>query len=260
MNMAEKIEDRGFLERLSLARIELNAPKNQYSEFGGYHYRSADDVLQAVKPLNLKYFMHLELTDEVVLIGERYYMKATAKLFDMKDEKREPIIVHAYAQEPMKKAKMDESQVTGSASSYARKYALNGLYLIDDNKDADTDAHKQEVQKGQQQMQQEQQNQQKQFEQELNQFKQYLMNNGEDIQAMENWIAEQEKVNRIEQVPFNRVYAQFKRLASKKRSALRDMEQAQKKQQETVRTKESEQTSLMDGNTTTVKPEINWGQ
>ena len=77
---------------------------------------------------------------------------------------------------------------------------------------------------------------------------------------MENWIAEQEKVNRIEQVPFNRIYAQFKRLASKKRSALRDMETAQKKQQETAQTNESEQTSLMDGNTTTVKPEINWGQ
>lgn len=249
--MSEKIEDKSFLERLNLARIELNAPKNQYSEFGGYYYRSADDVLQAVKPVNLKYFLHLELTDSIEFIGQRYYIKATAKLYDVKNEDREPIEVSAYAQEPMKKAKMDESQVTGSASSYARKYALNGLYLIDDNKDADTDSHKKEVQKGQK-------DQQKEFEQELNQFKKYLVDNGEDIQMMENWIAEQEKVNRIEQVPFNRIYAQFKRLASKKRSAIRDQELKAKKNQDQNQNQNENQTSLMDGNTTT--PKVNWGK
>ena len=246
--MAEKIEERPFFERLNLARMELNAPKNQYSEFGGYSYRSAEDVLQAVKPVNLKYYLHLELTDSIEHIGDRYYIKATAKLYDVKNEERPPIEVSAFAQEPLKKAKMDESQVTGSASSYARKYALNGLYLIDDNKDADTDGHKKEVQKGQD-------DQQKEYENELNQFKKYLVDNGEDIQAMENWVAKQEKVNRIEQVPFNRVYARFKQLASKKRSAIREQERLDK---EVTKESENNQTSLMDGNTTT--PKVNWGE
>lgn len=246
--MANKIEDKSFLERLNLARIELNVPKNQYSEFGGYSYRSAEDVLTAVKPINLKYFLHLELTDSVELIGDRYYIKATAKLYDVKNEDKEPIVVSAFAQEPSKKPKMDESQVTGSASSYARKYALNGLYLIDDNKDADTDSHKKEVQKGQQE-------ERKQFERELNQFKKYLVDNGEDIQAMENWIAQQEKVNRIEQVPFNRVYARFKQLAAKKRNAIREQERLDS---EVTKDSENSQTSLMEGSTTT--PKVNWGK
>jgi len=117
-----------------LARIqkELKAPKNQQNKFGGYKYRSCEDILEAVKP-------HLGentvvISDDIVLIGERYYVKATAVF----SNGEESIPVSAFAREAETKKGMDESQITGAASSYARKYALNGLFLIDDTKDADT--------------------------------------------------------------------------------------------------------------------------
>lgn len=113
----------------------LNAPKNQRNNFGGYNYRSAEDILEAVKTLLQS--ITLTVSDEIVLIGNRYYVKATATLSDGEDE----IAVTAYAREEESKKGMDASQLTGATSSYARKYALNGLFCIDDAKDPDTDAY-----------------------------------------------------------------------------------------------------------------------
>ena len=119
-------------EALSQVQANLNAPKGQMNKFGGYYYRSCEDILQAVKPL-LGDAVIL-VSDEVKLIGDRYYIEANAKFIlngDVIENK-------AYAREPVVKKGMDEAQITGATSSYARKYALNGLLLIDDNKDADT--------------------------------------------------------------------------------------------------------------------------
>lgn len=116
---------------------ELKAPKSQYNRFGGYAYRSVEDILTAVKPLLVKEKADLTLTDELVLIGDRYYVKATATYED-KDGKK---VVTGYARESENKKGMDASQITGTASSYARKYALNGLFLIDDTKDADSEEY-----------------------------------------------------------------------------------------------------------------------
>ena len=116
---------------------ELKAPKGQYNSFGKYKYRSAEDILEAVKPLLHKHGCQLYLTDKIELIGDRFYVKATAVLTDGEDH----IEVSAYAREDLDKKGMDGSQITGTASSYARKYCLNGLFLIDDTKDADTDEY-----------------------------------------------------------------------------------------------------------------------
>lgn len=114
---------------------ELNAPKNLYNKFGNYSYRSCESILEALKPLLKKYGAELVITDKIELIGDRFYVKAEA-IFTCGDD---TVVVNAYAREPENKKGQDESQITGAASSYARKYALNGLFLIDDNKDADTD-------------------------------------------------------------------------------------------------------------------------
>lgn len=126
-------------EKLLNIQTELKAPKGQFNSYGGYKYRSCEDILEAVKPLLKKYNCTLTIFDEIVYIGERYYIKATACLFD--EENKENISNIAYAREEENKKGMDGSQITGTASSYARKYALNGLFLIDDTKDADTDEH-----------------------------------------------------------------------------------------------------------------------
>jgi len=131
-------EEKKFIEKVIAVQEKLKAPKGQYNKFGKYNYRSAEDILTAVKPLNADEGLHLTLSDEPVLIGERYYIKATAQLTDG----IEKTVVTAYARESQSKKGMDDSQITGTASSYARKYALNGLYLIDDTKDADTDEFK----------------------------------------------------------------------------------------------------------------------
>lgn len=124
-----------FAERFLNLMSELKAPKNQYNKFGKYNYRSSEDILEAVKPLALKYQLIPNLTDELVIIGNRYYIKATASITDGK----ETFSATGYAREEENKKGMDGSQITGTASSYARKYAMNGLYQIDDSKDADTD-------------------------------------------------------------------------------------------------------------------------
>jgi hypothetical protein len=122
-----------LVKRLNEIQRELNAPKNQRNTFGNYNYRSCEDILGALKPL-LRDDLVVTISDDVVLIGDRFYVKAVAKITDGKDV----IENTAFAREQFSKKGMDEAQVTGSASSYARKYALNGLLAIDDTKDADT--------------------------------------------------------------------------------------------------------------------------
>jgi len=123
-------------------QAELKAPKNQTNNFGKYKYRSAEDIIEAVKPILNKYGTALTISDEVVQLGERFYIKATASLLHL-DER---ISVYGWAREEEVKKGMDAAQITGSASSYARKYALNGLFAIDDTKDSDaTNNHQDEV-------------------------------------------------------------------------------------------------------------------
>lgn len=113
---------------------KLKAPKGQRNTFGGYNYRSCEDILEALKPVLAEYGAAVLLSDEIVQMGTRWYVKATATL----KTENESISVTAFAREAENRKGMDESQITGSASSYARKYALNGLFGIDDTKDADT--------------------------------------------------------------------------------------------------------------------------
>lgn len=128
------------MEKLIKIQNELKAPKSQYNSFGKYNYRSCEDIIEAVKPICLKYNATIILSDELILIGERYYIKATASIYD--NEKNTLIAqTNAYAREDLEKKGMDGSQITGTASSYARKYALNGLLQIDDTKDSDTDEY-----------------------------------------------------------------------------------------------------------------------
>lgn len=136
-------ENKSITEKLLNVQTSLKAPKGQYNKFGKYNYRSAEDILEAVKPLNAEEGLLLTISDEPLLIGDWHYIKATAGITDG----NEGITVTAYARESAEKKGMDHSQITGTASSYARKYALNGLYLIDDTKDADTDEYKQQQNK-----------------------------------------------------------------------------------------------------------------
>lgn len=136
MENIEKITDSQVVltQRVGDIQHKLKAPKGQYNSFGKYNYRSCEDILEGVKPLLKKHNLALLINDEIVQIGERYYVKATAKITDG----REFVSATAYAREPDTKKGMDESQITGATSSYARKYALNALLCIDDTKDADT--------------------------------------------------------------------------------------------------------------------------
>lgn len=127
-----------FYARLAEIQRTLNAPKNQYNSFGKYKYRSCEDILEGVKPLLNGLF--LSISDEIVPVGDRYYVRATASITDGETTH----IATAMAREEESKKGMDAAQVTGATSSYARKYCLNGLFGIDDSKDADTDEHKQQ--------------------------------------------------------------------------------------------------------------------
>lgn len=127
--------EKSFAERVVIVQKELKAPKGQYNSFGKYRYRSAEDILNSVKPLLAVNDLILTLSDELIALGSRIYVKATATLQDCNTANA--ISVDAYAREDEVKKGMDGSQITGAASSYARKYALNGLFLIDDTKDAD---------------------------------------------------------------------------------------------------------------------------
>lgn len=130
----------GIYAKLYAIQQKLNAPKNQYNSFGKYSYRSCEDILEAVKPLLAETCTTLTMKDEVIPLGSRYYVETVAELHDIDSEGS--IIVSAMAREPEVKKGMDESQITGAASSYARKYALNALFAIDDCNDADaTNTH-----------------------------------------------------------------------------------------------------------------------
>ena len=143
--MADTSDYKGmtFGQRIINAQNEIKAPKGQFNSFGKYRYRSAEDILEAVKPVLLKYGLYLTVSDEIVPVGDRVYIKAVATIHDTKSDKTES--VQAFAREPIQKKGQDDSQITGATSSYARKYAMNGLFCLDDNKDADTDEfHRQE--------------------------------------------------------------------------------------------------------------------
>lgn len=123
-----------FQQKIVAIQSMLKAPKGQYNSFGKYNYRSCEDILEGVKPLLSEQELILTIEDSIEMIGDRYYVKATATLSDGTNS----ISTSAYARESLDKKGMDASQVTGATSSYARKYALNGLLCIDDTKDADT--------------------------------------------------------------------------------------------------------------------------
>lgn len=130
-----------LIKKLVEIQTSLNAPKNQRNNFGKYNYRSCEDILEAVKPHLKKQGLFLFINDEIELIGDRYYVKATATITDGENSHS----ATAHAREEQQKKGMDAAQLTGATSSYARKYALNGLFCIDDNKDADTNEQRQQV-------------------------------------------------------------------------------------------------------------------
>ena len=136
-------EGKPIYAALMAVQAELKAPKGQHNSFGKYDYRSAEDIIEAVKPLLKENGLFLNMSDDIVLIGERYYIKSTVKVVDVVTG--ESVQTSALAREAAQKKGMEESQITGTASSYARKYALNGLFAIDDTKDADTDQYKQQT-------------------------------------------------------------------------------------------------------------------
>ena len=121
-----------FYSKVAKIQNEINVPKKHDNEFGGYSYRNCEDILEAVK--KIKGNLIVTVTDDIINLGDRFYIKATATITDGVNA----ISNTAFAREPLAKKKMDDSQITGAASSYARKYALNGLFCIDDNKDADS--------------------------------------------------------------------------------------------------------------------------
>lgn len=131
-------KDKTLVELLAEVQAELKAPKGQRNSFGKYNYRSAEDIVEAVKPLLNKRGLILNISDEMVQVGDRYYIKATSAVYD---KERDCIEAVGYAREALSQAGMSEGQVTGTTSSYARKYSLNGLFAIDDNKDLDSDEH-----------------------------------------------------------------------------------------------------------------------
>ena len=157
------------MKELIAIQSELKAPKSQFNKFGGYKYRKAEDILEAVKPLLNKQKCTLTITDDIVMVGNRIYVKATATI---KNEKGEFETTTGWAREEETKKGMDGSQITGASSSYARKYALNGLFAIDDNADSDT------TDDGQQQTQQQAQTQAQQTA--SNQFNPNDLNEGLD--------------------------------------------------------------------------------
>ena len=180
-------------EKLSKVQSELKAPKGQYNSFGKYKYRSCEDILEAVKPLNAKHGVVLTVGDEVVEISNRFYVKATATFVDI--ESGEKIINTALAREDDAKKGMDGSQITGTASSYARKYCLNGLFCIDDTKDADTDEYRHQ----QERKPQESKPQERQYVKVVNGRTAVINSNGEYV-AIENLTVEQlEKTLKIKQ-------------------------------------------------------------
>ena len=140
-------------DSLTMIQNELKAPKNQFNKFGNYHYRSCEDILNALKPLLFKHHAHLIMTDKPVMVGDWHYIEATAN-YEAPDIKK---VSQAYAREDETRKGMSASQATGAASSYARKYALNGLFLIDDAKDSDTNEYQNQTRQSSQKAERSQQ-------------------------------------------------------------------------------------------------------
>lgn len=126
-------------EKLQAVQTELKAPKNLYNSFGGYHYRNAEGILEALKPLEKKFNIITTVSDSITALNDRIYITATVTVYDTETD--EKLSVQAMAREAAVKKGMDEAQITGAASSYARKYALNGMFLLDDTKDVDSDEY-----------------------------------------------------------------------------------------------------------------------
>lgn len=135
-----------ILEKLNIIQSKLKAPKGQFNKFGNYNYRSCEDILEALKPLLAETKTVLAINDEIEFIGDRFYIRATCNLFDV--ESGEKLSNSAFAREPESKKGMDPAQITGSVSSYARKYALNGLFAIDDTKDSDSNENQRQTNSG----------------------------------------------------------------------------------------------------------------
>lgn len=129
-------------EKMMKIQTTLKAPKNKWNDYGKYNYRNAEGILEAVKPLLEEQKLAMYITDDVIAVGDRVYVKATVKVQDIETEAS--VVTTALAREALNKKGMDDSQITGTASSYARKYALNGIFLLDDTKDADTDENQKE--------------------------------------------------------------------------------------------------------------------
>lgn len=127
-------------QKLNIVQSKMKAPKNLFNSFGKYKYRNAESILEAFKPYGKELGLVLMLNDSVEQVGDRVYIKATATLIDIEDNSR--VEASAYAREPVNKKGLDDSQLSGATSSYARKYCLNGLFLLDDTKDADTDEYR----------------------------------------------------------------------------------------------------------------------
>ena len=132
-----------IIEKLSAIQSQIKAPKKLWNKFGGYAYRNAEGILEAFKPYEKEHKVALTISDEMVGVNDRVYVKATVTIMDL--ESKETISTTAYARESATKKGMDDSQITGTASSYARKYALNGLLLLDDTKDSDSNDFKEEI-------------------------------------------------------------------------------------------------------------------
>jgi hypothetical protein len=130
------MSEKSFMQRVISLQTRLKAPKSQYNKFGGYNYRKCEDILEGAKDLLDELDLSIVITDEVVMVGERYYVKATAMLIDALDPVNQLDSV-GFSREELDKKGMDQSQITGASSSYARKYALNGLLMVDDSVDSD---------------------------------------------------------------------------------------------------------------------------
>lgn len=191
-------------EKLLSAQYELKAPKGQFNSFGKYKYRSSEDILEAVKPINSKFGLTLTLSDKPILVGDWHYIEASATISDGEDS----LTVTAYARESQTKKGQDDSQITGTASSYARKYALNGLYLIDDTKDADTDEHKHQSDKAPSKPKVKTANatQVKQLKDALNEYAKVTGNDDEaGIGKLEAWALGQLKVENFSDIPETKI-------------------------------------------------------
>ncbi|HFQ5269395.1 TPA: ERF family protein [Streptococcus pyogenes] len=202
-----------YKKLLNIQKV-LNVPKGQYNKFGGYSYRNAEDILNAIKPLlwenECTAFFRKDVIEQV---GDRYYLVATFDFVDVSTG--EKITVEARAREEEKKKGMDASQITGSASSYARKYALNGIFLIDDAKDADTNEYQKQQKQGTNTKQQTQYINDNQLQQIYNGINQLAQMTNQDPNYVANGIMQNYNINDFHAVPsefFNEVVNYIKSL------------------------------------------------